>query len=137
MEEELSALHKNTTWTLVPPPSTTNVVGSKWVFRTKYKSDDTVERLKMRLVAQGFTQIPGFDYSLSFSLSVKATTVRLILSLAVLHGWQLHQLDVKNAFLHGHLIETVYMEQPPGFVDPRFPTHVCRLNKALYGLRSE
>ena len=90
MEEELSALHKNTTWTLVPRPSTTNVVGSKWVFRTKFKSDDTVERLKARLVAQGFTQIPGFDYSLTFCSVVKATIVHLILPLVVLNGWQLH-----------------------------------------------
>nr|KYP63355.1 Retrovirus-related Pol polyprotein from transposon TNT 1-94 [Cajanus cajan] len=135
MEDELSALRNNHTWTLVPRPSAPNIVGSKWVFRTKHKSDGTIERLKAHLVAQGFTQIPGFHYSLTFSPVVMATIIRLILSLVVLNGWPLHQLDVKNAFLHGHLTETVYMEQPSGFVDPRFLTHVCRLNKALYGLK--
>nr|KYP53000.1 Retrovirus-related Pol polyprotein from transposon TNT 1-94 [Cajanus cajan] len=135
MEDELSALHNNHTWTLVPRPFAPNIVGSKWIFRTKHKSDSTIERLKARLVAQGFTQIPGFDYSITFSPVVKATTIRLILSLPVLNGWPLHQLDVKNAFLHGHLTETIYMEQPPVFVDPRFLTHVCLLNKALYGLK--
>ncbi|GJV28059.1 retrovirus-related pol polyprotein from transposon RE1 [Tanacetum coccineum] len=83
----------------------------------------------------GFTQIPGLDYSHTFSPVVKASTVRIVLSLAVLHRWRLHQLDVKNAFLHGHLNETVYMEQPPGFIDPQFPNHVCKLSKALYGLK--
>lgn len=79
----------------------------------KFKSDGTVERFKARLVAQGFTQIPDLDYSHTFNPIVKATTVRIVLSLAVLHKWHLHQLDVKNAFLHGQLIEIVFMEQPP------------------------
>lgn len=135
MSEEIQALHHNHTWTLVPRPPNTNVVGSKWVFRIKYHADGTIDRHKARLVAQGFTQLPGFDFSHTFSLVVKATTVRIVLSLAVTNQWKLHQLDVKNAFLHGNLRETVYMEQPPGYVDQRYPNHVFRLNKALYGLR--
>ncbi|GKD59505.1 retrovirus-related pol polyprotein from transposon RE1 [Tanacetum coccineum] len=135
MHGEMDALHQNRTWTLVPRPSASNIVGSKWVYRTKFKSDGSVERFKARLVAQGFTQIPGLDYSHTFSPVVKSATVRIVLSLAVLNHWRLHQLDVKNAFLHGQLNETVYMEQPPGFVDPEFPNHVCKLSKALYGLK--
>ncbi|KAM0027867.1 putative RNA-directed DNA polymerase [Helianthus debilis subsp. tardiflorus] len=135
MHEELDALHQNRTWTLVPRPSSANVVGSKWVYRIKYHSDGTIERYKARLVAQGYTQIPGLDYSHTFSPVVKASTVRIVLSLAVLNSWKLHQLDVKNAFLNGNLSETVFMEQPPGFTDERFPNHVCRLSKALYGLK--
>ncbi|GJV61904.1 retrovirus-related pol polyprotein from transposon TNT 1-94 [Tanacetum coccineum] len=135
MHDEMDALHQNRTWTLVPRPSASNIVGSKWVYRTKFKSDGSVERFKARLVAQGFTQILGLDYSHTFSLVVKSATVRIVLSLAVLNHWRLHQLDVKNAFLHGQLNETVYMEQPPGFVDPEFPNHVCKLSKALYGLK--
>ncbi|KAI3765987.1 hypothetical protein L2E82_16034 [Cichorium intybus] len=135
MQDEMEALHQNKTWSLVPRPHSSNVVGSKWVYRTKYKSDGSVERLKARLVAQGFTQIPGIDYSHTFSPVIKASTVRTVLSLSILHKWRLHQLDVKNAFLHGHLNETVYMEQPPGFIDPQFPNHVCQLSKALYGLK--
>ncbi|GJQ93838.1 retrovirus-related pol polyprotein from transposon RE1 [Tanacetum coccineum] len=95
MHDEMEALKQNYTWTL----------------------------FKARVVAQGFTQIPGLDYSHTFSPVVKASTVRIVLSLAVLHRWRLHQLDVKNAFLHGHLNETVYMEQPPGFIDLQFPNH--------------
>ncbi|GKF42700.1 retrovirus-related pol polyprotein from transposon RE1, partial [Tanacetum coccineum] len=88
MHDEMEALKQNCTWTLVPRPSASNVVGSKWVYRIKYHADGSVE-----------------------SPVVKASTVRIVLSLAVLHRWRLHQLDVKNAFLHGHLNETVYMEQ--------------------------
>ncbi|KAJ0580833.1 putative RNA-directed DNA polymerase [Helianthus annuus] len=135
MRKEIGALHQNKTWTFVPRPANTNIVGSKWIFRTKYLLDGTIERHKARLVAQGFTQVPGLDYSQTFSSVVKAATIRIVLSLAVINGWKLHQLDVNNAFLHGALQEKVYMEQPSGFIDPRFPHHVCRLNKALYGLK--
>ncbi|KAK1417226.1 hypothetical protein QVD17_26351 [Tagetes erecta] len=135
MQTEYNALHKNCTWTLVPRPSTTNIVGSKWVFRIKYRPDGSIGRHKARLVAQGFTQIPGLDFNHTFSPVVKASTIRIVLSLAVINGWSLKQLDVDNAFLNGHISETIYMEQPPGFVDPKLPNHVCKLNKALYGLK--
>ncbi|GJR41372.1 retrovirus-related pol polyprotein from transposon RE1 [Tanacetum coccineum] len=135
MCDEMSALKQNHTWDLVPHPSRTNVVGSKWVFRTKFYANSSIDKYKARLVAQGFTQVPGIDYSTTFSPVVKASTVRIILSISVLNKWPLHQLDVKNAFLHGKLTDTVYMEQPPGFVDSQLPNHVCRLNKALYGLK--
>ena len=135
MDEEVQALQQNGTWILVPRPVNTNIVGFKWVFRTKYFPDGSVERLKARLVAKGYTQVPGLDYTDTFSPVVKATTVRVVLSLAVTNKWPLRQLDVKNAFLNGTLTEHVYMEQPPGYIDPRFPTHVCLLKKALYGLK--
>ncbi|KAD3641247.1 hypothetical protein E3N88_30471 [Mikania micrantha] len=131
----MDALHKNKTWTLVPRPTSQNIVGCKWLYRTKYHADGSIERHKARLVAQGFSQIPGMDYFHTFSPMVKAATVRIILTLAVINSWSLHQLDVSNAFLHGNLNETVFMEQPPGFHDPQFPEHACRLNKALYGLK--
>ncbi|GJW03741.1 retrovirus-related pol polyprotein from transposon RE1 [Tanacetum coccineum] len=117
MKDEMAALKHNDTWDLVPRPNASNVVGSKWVYRIKYRSHGTIDRYKARLVAQGFTHIPGLDYSHTFSPVVKASTVRIVLSLAVLNNWSLHQLDVKNAFLNGNLTETVFMEQPPGFID--------------------
>ncbi|KAJ0836346.1 putative RNA-directed DNA polymerase [Helianthus annuus] len=135
MQEEIKALQRNNTWSLVPRPASANIVGSKWVFRTKYHSDGSIDRHKARLVAQGFTQIPGIDFSHTFSPVVKASTVRVVLSLAVINKWPLHQLDVNNAFLNGSLAETVYMEQPPGFIDSSFPDYVCKLSKALYGLK--
>uniref|UniRef100_A0A2N9GUK4 Reverse transcriptase Ty1/copia-type domain-containing protein n=1 Tax=Fagus sylvatica TaxID=28930 RepID=A0A2N9GUK4_FAGSY len=135
MDEEIQALQSNHTWILVPRPTNTNIVGSKWVFRTKYLPDGFIERLKARLVTKGYTQVPGLDYTDTFSPVIKATTVRVVLSLAVTNKCPLRQFDVKNAFLNGHLTEHVYMEQPPGYIDPRFPNHVCQLKKALYGLK--
>jgi hypothetical protein len=135
MEAEFDALITNRTWILVPRPPGTNIVGSKWIFKTKFRPDGSVDKHKARLVARGFTQQEGIDYHDTFSPVVKPVTVRLVLSLAVSRGWCLRQIDVSNAFLHGFLAEDVYMQQPRGFEDSRFPNHVCKLQRALYGLK--
>ncbi|KAF5785164.1 putative RNA-directed DNA polymerase [Helianthus annuus] len=135
MNEEFQALHKNGTWSLVPCVNNTNLVDCKWVYRLKRDAQGNVTRYKARLVAKGFHQQHGVDYHDTFSPVVKPTTIRVVLSLAVSHKWCMRQLDVQNAFLHGTLQETVYMKQPPGFVDPQRPNHVCLLHKSLYGLK--
>jgi histone deacetylase 1/2 len=135
MENEVSALHKNKTWHLVPPKPGYNLIDCKWVFKVKRKADGTVDRYKGRLVAKGFKQRYGIDYEDTFSPVVKIATIRLVLSIAVSRGWCLRQLDVQNAFLHGILEEEVYMRQPPGFEDKEKPHYVCKLDKALYGLK--
>ena len=135
MEEEYAALLANHTWDLVPRPPGTNVVTGKWLFRHKLTSDGSLDRYKARWVLRGFTQRPGVDYDETFSPVVKFATVRAVLSLALSRDWAIHQLDVKNAFLHGTLTETVYCSQPTGFVDADRPDLVCRLNRSLYGLK--
>lgn len=135
MNSEFQALQLNKTWSLVPWPPNQNVVSCKWVFKVKQKADGSLDKYKARLVARGFTQQYGIDYSETFSPVVKPATVRLVLSLAISKGWDLRQVDISNAFLHGDLSETVYMQQPPGFEDASCPGYVCKLQKAIYGLK--
>jgi hypothetical protein len=135
MVEEFSALSQINTWILVPRPPSKNIVGGKWIFKTKHRPDGSFEKYKARLVARGFTQRHGIDYDDTFSPVVKPSTIRMVLSIAVSRGWALHQVDVSNACLHGFLSEDVYMQQPPGFDDPRYPSHACKLQHSLYGLK--
>lgn len=135
MEDEFSALHRQQTWTLVPPDPSQNVVGCKWVYKVKRNSDGTVSRYKARLVAKGFHQQPGIDYDETFSPVIKPTTVRIILTIAAHFQWPLRQLDISNAFLHGFLKEDVHMSQPQGFTNPSKPGYVCKQHKSLYGLK--
>jgi len=135
MSKEITILLNHATWKLVPPAASQNLIGCKFVFRTKRNPDGTISRYKARLVAKGFHQRPGIDYSQTFSPVVKPATIRLILSIAFMNGWPLRQLDINNAFLHGNLEETMFMHQPPGFRDTSKPDYVCKLKKNIYGLK--
>ncbi|GJT38193.1 ribonuclease H-like domain-containing protein [Tanacetum coccineum] len=115
MRDEYTALIKNNTWTLVPRPPDTNIVRYMWLFCHKHLANGTLSRYKARLVANGSTQLKGVDVDETFIHVVKPGTIRIVLSLAASRHWPIHQLDVKNAFLHGDLFGTVYMHQPPDF----------------------
>lgn len=132
MSKEIYALEQNNTWILVDLPSDQHCIGCKWVYKIKFKADGSVERYKARLVAKGYTQEEGLDYFDTFSPVAKITTVRVLLAIASVKNWHIHQLDVNNAFLHGDLDETVYMLPPPGYTDTN---KVCKLTKSLYGLK--
>ncbi|RVW26760.1 Retrovirus-related Pol polyprotein from transposon TNT 1-94 [Vitis vinifera] len=125
MVDEMAALHSNGTWDLVVLPSGKSTVGCRWVYTVKVGPDGQVDRLKARLVAKGYTQVYGSDYGDTFSPVAKIASVRLLLSMAAMRSWPLYQLDIKNVFLHGHLAEEVYMEQPPGFVAQEESGLVC------------
>ncbi|GJS35501.1 ribonuclease H-like domain-containing protein [Tanacetum coccineum] len=133
MNQEMNALLRNGTWELVELPEGRKAIGSKWIYKIKFRSSGEIDRYKARLVAQGFGQKEGIDYEETFSPVVKMVTVRCLLNIVVSMSWPVFQLDVNNAFLYGDLEEVVYMKPPEGY----FPSDnkVCRLKKSLYGLK--
>jgi hypothetical protein len=135
MDEKMATLDANAIWELVVLPEDKKAIGCKWVYEVKHNADGFVSRYKTRLIAKGYAQTYGIDYEETYSPVAKMTTVRAIIAMATIKGWSLHQMDVKNVFLHGDLQEEVYMEQPPGYVDQTHLNLVCRLKKTLYGLK--
>ena len=107
----------------------------KWVYKTKKDSNGNVERYKARLVAKGFTQREGIDYHNTFSPVSKKDSFRIIMALVAHFDLELHQMDVKTAFLNGDLDEEVYMKQPEGFCLNEDSHLVCKLKKSIYGLK--
>ncbi|KAM1133510.1 hypothetical protein ACFX19_043460 [Malus domestica] len=136
MHEELESMEKNRVWSLVSKPTgTTKIIGCKWVFKTKRDSQGNIDKHKARLVAKGFTQREGIDYNETFSPVSTKDSMRIILALTSHFDLELHQMDVKTAFLNGELEEDIYMQQAPGFVERGKETMVCKLNKSIYGLK--
>ena len=135
VQEEIQALEKNGTWEISELPEGKRPVGCKWIFTVKHNPDGSINRFKARLVAKGFTQSYGIDYEETFAPVAKLNSIRVLLSVAVNLDWNLHQLDVKNAFLNGELEEEVYMKIPPSMETPENSGKVCKLRKSLYGLK--
>ncbi|WVZ78389.1 hypothetical protein U9M48_026103 [Paspalum notatum var. saurae] len=134
MQEELNNFTRNEVWSLVERPNQ-NVIGTKWVFRNKQDEHGVVTRNKARLVAQGFTQAEGLDFGETYAPVARLESIRILIAFATHHNFKLYQMDVKSAFLNGPIQKLVYVEQPPGFKDPKKPNHVYKLHKALYGLK--
>jgi hypothetical protein len=136
MQEEMQSLEKNDTWDIVCLPKQKKVVRCKWIYkRKKGLSPNEPPRFKARLVVEGFSQIPGVDYTDFFSPVVKHTSIRAFFGIVAMHDLELEQLDVKTAFLHGELEEEIYMDQPEGLVVPGKKDLVCKLKRSLYGLK--
>nr|GEV14146.1 retrovirus-related Pol polyprotein from transposon TNT 1-94 [Tanacetum cinerariifolium] len=137
MTTKIHALENNKTWIFTLLPSGKTPIGSKWVYKIKLRSDGTIDRYKPRLVAKGFNQKEGIDYTKTFAPVAKMPTVRTLIVVAVQNGWPIQQLDVNNAFLHGDLNEEVYMTVPQGYPHPLPPNVVCKLTKSIYGLNKQ
>jgi hypothetical protein len=134
IHKELATLKAAGTWDLVEAPEGANVVGSKWVFRVKKDAEGKVVRYKARLVAQGFSQIPGVDYFDTFTPVARLASIRTVLAFAATEDLEIGQIDIKGAYLNGELTdnEHIYMRQPPGYAQGPL---VCKLHKTLYGLK--
>ena len=115
-------------WELVPRPKEVNVIGTKWIFKNKLGEYGTVIRNKLRLVAQGYTQVEGIDFDETFASVSRLESIRILLAIASHLNFKLYQIDVKSAFLNEMLQEEVYVEQPKGFIDPHRPDDVHKLS---------
>ena len=135
MEEEIESMKTNQVWDLVDLPSGRRSIGNKWVLKIKRKADGSIERYKTRLVVKGYTEEEGIDCEDTFAPIAKLNTIRVMIALATKYNWKIHQLYVKSPFLNGELKEEVYLFHPEGFVKKGQEHLVCRLKKALYGLK--
>lgn len=135
MEEEMSAIEKNETWSLVDLPKDKKAIGLKWVFKTKYNPDGTLLKHKARLVVKGYSQRKGIGFEETFSPVARFETIRVVILIAAFLKLCVYQFDVKSAFLNGELSEEVYVAQPDGFVNQESLDKIYKLKKALYGLK--
>ncbi|GJX64442.1 retrotransposon protein, putative, ty1-copia subclass [Tanacetum coccineum] len=135
MNVEMQSMKDNDVWELVELPPNAKTVGHKWLFKKKTDMDGAVHTFKSRLVAKGFTQTYGVDYKETFSPVSDIRAIRILIAIAAFYDYEIWQMDVKTAFLNGHLSKEVYMTQPEGFVNPKYPNHVCKLKRSIYGLK--
>lgn len=110
VKEELMMIEKNQTWMLVNRPAYKKAIGVKWVYRTKFNADSSINKHKARLVVKGYAQMFGVDFSETFAPIARLDTIRMLLALAAQNGWIIHQMDVKSSFLNGYLEEKIFVE---------------------------
>ncbi|KAL0319934.1 UNVERIFIED_CONTAM: Retrovirus-related Pol polyprotein from transposon TNT 1-94 [Sesamum radiatum] len=135
MKEEIKMIEKNDTWELAERPKDKEVIGVKWIYKTKLNADGSIQKHKARLVAKGYSQLPGIDYTETFAPVARLDTIRALVAIAANKNGKIYQMDVKSAFLNGYIDEEIYVEQPQGFIAKGYEEKVLRLKKALYGLK--
>ena len=135
MKDEMKSMKDNGVWDLVKLPKGVKPIGCKWIFKTKRDSKGNIVRYKERLVAKGFTQKEDIDYKETFSPVSSKDSFRIIMALVAHYDLELHQMDVKTAFLNGNIDETIYMVQPENFESNDSKQLVCRLKRSIYGLK--
>nr|GEY03509.1 retrotransposon protein, putative, Ty1-copia subclass [Tanacetum cinerariifolium] len=135
MNVEMQSIKDNEVWVLVELPPNGKTVGSKWLFKKKTDMEGVVDTYKARLVAKGCTQTPGISYKETFSLVADIRAIRILIAITAYYDYEIWQMDVKTAFLNGYLNEEVYMEQPEGFINPKYPNRVCKMKCSIYGLK--
>ena len=135
MVKEYQSIINNDVWEIVPRLKDKSVVSSKWIYKTKHSADYSIEKYKAIFVARGLSQKEGIDYEENFAPVARYTSIRTVLALTAKNKWKLHQMDVKTTFLNGLIEEEVYIEKLQGFDTENQEAYVCRLKKALYGLK--
>jgi len=137
MELEIQSLKDNNTWILVDLPPNRKPIKGRWVYKTKLKQDGSIDKYKARWVAKGFLQKYVIDYTETYHNTVKPMAYRILFTLAAYYSWDIQQWDIKTAFINAPIEDNIeiYIIQPTGYEDPRYPIKVCRLNKALYSLK--
>jgi hypothetical protein len=135
--EEIQAHLENRTWELMRLPHGKRAIGSRWVFKIKRDATGAIERYKGRVVAKGFAQRPGVDYTETFAPTARFASLRTVIALAALEDWELESIDISTAFLNGEIDAEVYMKQPEGFEAVGHEGHewVLKLLKGIYGIK--
>lgn len=134
-KKEIDAMLAKNVWTLVRRPKNVNVIRGLWLFKKKFTTEGKISKYKARFVAMGNTQKEGVDYGETFSPTGKPTSLRLLIAIAAIQGWDIHQMDAISAFLNGNLKEDLYLEHPEGFEVSGKEGWVCKLKKLIYGLK--
>jgi Reverse transcriptase (RNA-dependent DNA polymerase) len=137
-DDEMASFRKHKVWTLIPRlsvPPDRKMIGSHAHFLRKRNERNKVTHCKVRVIAKGYSQIAGLDYTDTYAPVTCMESVCSILHIAASLDWEIQQLDVKTAFLYGNLTKEIYMEQPEGRREPGKEDWVCQMNKSLYGLK--